>query len=194
MSFFLPINIPKISNPIDYHAQIVSIGSCFAENIANKLSYFQFRNICNPWGILFHPLAIEKLFDSAVNNRDFPEKDIFCHQEVWSSFDVHSALNALSKQDLLEKLQKETTQTAHSLKEATHIIITLGTAWAYWHKSSEKYVANCHKIPQKEFEKRLLQIGQIVQSLKDRKSTRLNSSHVKISYAVFCLKKKKMTL
>src|SRR5690606_41680270 len=27
----------------------------------------------------------------------------------------------------------------------------------------------------------------------DRKSTRLNSSHVKISYAVFCLKKKKST-
>src|SRR5690606_41040957 len=29
--------------------------------------------------------------------------------------------------------------------------------------------------------------------LEDRKSTRLNSSHVKISYAVFCLKKKKKT-
>src|SRR5690625_5467700 len=29
-------------------------------------------------------------------------------------------------------------------------------------------------------------------SVKDRKSTRLNSSHVAISYAVFCLKKKKM--
>src|SRR5438067_3109630 len=28
---------------------------------------------------------------------------------------------------------------------------------------------------------------------RDRKSTRLNSSHVSISYAVFCLKKKKMT-
>src|SRR5690606_40109611 len=28
---------------------------------------------------------------------------------------------------------------------------------------------------------------------RDRKSTRLNSSHVKISYAVFCLKKKKQT-
>src|SRR5690554_7330025 len=28
----------------------------------------------------------------------------------------------------------------------------------------------------------------------DRKSTRLNSSHVRISYAVFCLKKKKQTL
>src|SRR5690606_39484278 len=30
-------------------------------------------------------------------------------------------------------------------------------------------------------------------SVRDRKSTRLNSSHVKISYAVFCLKKKKDT-
>src|SRR5690606_39364807 len=29
------------------------------------------------------------------------------------------------------------------------------------------------------------------QAYTDRKSTRLNSSHVKISYAVFCLKKKK---
>src|SRR5690625_6136439 len=30
--------------------------------------------------------------------------------------------------------------------------------------------------------------------IQDRKSTRLNSSHVAISYAVFCLKKKNMTL
>src|SRR5690349_23980836 len=30
-----------------------------------------------------------------------------------------------------------------------------------------------------------------VVTLRDRKSTRLNSSHVEISYAVFCLKKKK---
>src|SRR5690606_41727937 len=31
----------------------------------------------------------------------------------------------------------------------------------------------------------------LVEAFRDRKSTRLNSSHVKISYAVFCLKKKK---
>src|SRR3712207_8094648 len=33
----------------------------------------------------------------------------------------------------------------------------------------------------------------IVRYFRDRKSTRLNSSHANISYAVFCLKKKKMT-
>src|SRR5690606_41240605 len=35
--------------------------------------------------------------------------------------------------------------------------------------------------------------GGEAESGRDRKSTRLNSSHVKISYAVFCLKKKKKT-
>src|SRR5690606_41709203 len=33
--------------------------------------------------------------------------------------------------------------------------------------------------------------GALNRRILDRKSTRLNSSHVKISYAVFCLKKKK---
>src|SRR5690606_39610834 len=37
----------------------------------------------------------------------------------------------------------------------------------------------------------LIQQGFTQANLEDRKSTRLNSSHVKISYAVFCLKKKK---
>src|SRR5690606_41893594 len=34
----------------------------------------------------------------------------------------------------------------------------------------------------------------LVAGTQDRKSTRLNSSHVKISYAVFCLKKKKLKI
>src|SRR3712207_8949957 len=39
------------------------------------------------------------------------------------------------------------------------------------------------------------QIGRVYEVIvKDRKSTRLNSSHANISYAVFCLKKKKTTL
>src|SRR5690606_40687844 len=38
------------------------------------------------------------------------------------------------------------------------------------------------------------EIGRHAGAVRDRKSTRLNSSHVKISYAVFCLKKKKRYL
>src|SRR5256885_8490069 len=44
-----------------------------------------------------------------------------------------------------------------------------------------------------KFRRRILDISQTVSALQDRKSTRLNSSHLVISYAVFCLKKKKPT-
>src|SRR5690625_6468416 len=53
-------------------------------------------------------------------------------------------------------------------------------------RSSKKCLANLMKKIKKPFKLVLINT-----SLKDRKSTRLNSSHVAISYAVFCLKKKK---
>src|SRR5690606_41624846 len=64
----------------------------------------------------------------------------------------------------------------------------------------ETYIANDMKRLEYTFgRKKLLQMGfnhkssGDVMIIIDRKSTRLNSSHVKISYAVFCLKKKKRT-
>src|SRR5690606_41679125 len=58
--------------------------------------------------------------------------------------------------------------------------------------------SNKHEHPDLDY-RSLTRIGwlslspHLVTAYQDRKSTRLNSSHVKISYAVFCLKKKKMT-
>src|SRR2546429_7303853 len=42
--------------------------------------------------------------------------------------------------------------------------------------------------------RKLTQVGRKASAFLDRKSTRLNSSHGYISYAVFCLKKKNITL
>src|SRR5438874_6352190 len=49
---------------------------------------------------------------------------------------------------------------------------------------SEAYWSPIHKLFQ------CVSFAAILKSKQDRKSTRLNSSHVEISYAVFCLKKK----
>src|SRR5438067_8779042 len=46
-------------------------------------------------------------------------------------------------------------------------------------------------VAQRPFVRGELPVGMHVPLAQDRKSTRLNSSHVSISYAVFCLKKKK---
>jgi hypothetical protein len=45
-------------------------------------------------------------------------------------------------------------------QEATHVI-TYGTAWVVSKHRSDSIVANCHKVPQKQFAKELLSVDQI---------------------------------
>src|SRR5437773_6223621 len=60
---------------------------------------------------------------------------------------------------------------------------------------SQYQPANGADYPRGRFGKAMLQIAQLIKADVglDRKSTRLNSSHITISYAVFCLKKKKIS-
>jgi len=152
-------------NQIDYHSKLFLIGSCFSENIGNRLSYYKFQTNINPFGVLFHPKAIEKLILKILNKEPFTEKDVFFFNEHWHSFDVHSSLSNPHKETLLYNLNTILTEAYQQLKTTTHFIITLGTSWVYKHTTSDKIVANCHKISQKEFSKELLSVDQISESL-----------------------------
>ena len=147
---------------IDYHSNVFLLGSCFAEHIGEKLQYHKLRSFCNPFGILFHPLAIRNLISNSASEKVFSEQDIFFQNEQWSSFQAHSKLNSITKEDILENLNEQSQLTFKYLKESSHIIFTFGTAWVYRYLKSNEVVANCHKVPQKEFSKELLTVEQIV--------------------------------
>ena len=143
------------------------MGSCFAENMAEKLGYFKFENWVNPFGILFHPLAINEIIHRAVFNRAFIEKDLVFHNELWHCLDVHSDLSNASKEELLTNLNALLTSINTQIREASHIIITYGTAWVYRHRSSDAIVANCHKIPQGAFVKEILSVDAIEKAINE---------------------------
>jgi hypothetical protein len=166
MQFSTQIPISKSDNPIGYTSRVVSLGSCFAVNIGQKLDYFKFRNTTNPFGILFHPLALEKFIGFAVNGKSFTEADIFYHNERWHCFDAHSDLSHPDKETLLTSLNAACALAAAKIQAATHLIITLGTAWVYREIETGNLVANCHKVPQKQFTKELLSAEAIQQSLR----------------------------
>lgn len=158
MQFRTPIPIPRSNHLIDYNSKIVSLGSCFAGNMAEKLDYFKFQNISNPFGIIFNPVSIEKIIHKAINAVLFTEEDIFFYNERWHCFDVHSDLSNSNKEELLESLNAILKSAKQQLQEATHIIITYGTSWVYRNIESNDIVANCHKVPQKQFKKELLSV------------------------------------
>ncbi|RTY90555.1 GSCFA domain-containing protein [Flavobacterium sp. GSP27] len=165
MNFRTQVPIPKSKFPIDYTSKIMSLGSCFAVNMAQKLDYFKFQNSCNPFGILFHPIAIEKLVDFAVSGKQLTESDIFFYNERWHCFDVHSDLSSSSKEELLASLNAILIATKLQLQHVSHIIITYGTSWVYRNIESNCVVANCHKVPQKLFQKELLSVEEIEESI-----------------------------
>ncbi|MDY0780907.1 GSCFA domain-containing protein [Tenacibaculum sp. IB213877] len=150
---------------IDYNSKLLLLGSCFSENIGNKLGYFKFQSTQNPFGILFQPKAIEQLITNSINEKEYTEVDIFNHNEIWSCFDAHSALSSINKNELLEGLNSAIKATHQQLKNTSHIIITLGTSWVYRFIETDILVANCHKIPQKKFLKEILSVDEITESL-----------------------------
>ena len=165
MQFRTQIPISKSNYRIDYNSKIMSLGSCFAVNMAEKLDYFKFQNSCNPFGILFHPLAIEKLIDFAVSEKQFTENDIFFHNERWHCFDMHSDLSNSNKEELVATLNTIIKSINQQITESTHFIITYGTSWVYRNIESDAIVANCHKVPQKQFKKELLSVEEIKKSI-----------------------------
>ena len=161
MNFTTRVSITKSVHCVDFSSEIITIGSCFAVNMGDKLDYFKFQNTTNPFGIIFNPVSIEKLIVRAVNQKKFTEEDVFYHNERFHCYEVHSDLSSANQQELLDRLNASLEFTYQKIKTATHILITYGTSWVYQEKNSGAVVANCHKMPQSHFDKHILSVASI---------------------------------
>ena len=161
MKFTTLVTIPNSIHPLDYDSLILTLGSCFAVNMGERLDYFKFQNTTNPFGIIFNPVSIEKLIVRAVNQKQFTEEDVFFHNERFHCYEVHSDLSSANQQEFLDRLNAGLDVTYQKIKAASHILITYGTAWVYQEKNSGVVVANCHKMPQSHFDKHLLSVASI---------------------------------
>ncbi|HZY78131.1 MAG TPA: GSCFA domain-containing protein [Cyclobacteriaceae bacterium] len=139
---------------IDHRSRIVTAGSCFADNIGQKLSESKFNALVNPLGTVYNPVSIHK--NLMLNEPE--EKSFIESQGLWKNFDFHSKFADGDKEVLRESLRKGLA----NVREFDVMMITYGTAWVY--KYQNDIVANCHKRPAKEFEKELLSVEQIVGS------------------------------
>ena len=167
MNFTTKIHLEKYNHPIDYNSSIMLLGSCFAENMGEKFEYFKFRNVVNPFGIIFNAVSIEKLIHRVVNKIVFTEKDIFFYNDLWHCFEVHSQLSNPNKEEFLSNLNAILELMYQQITSLTHCIITLGTSWVYRNNNSNEIVANCHKVPQKEFTKELVSIEENVKCIQN---------------------------
>jgi len=166
MKFRTEIKCPTASRAIDHHSKLVLIGSCFSEHMESKFEYFKFNTFANPFGILFNPKAIEIAVRHCVEKDLYSPNEIRQHGNIWLSLDHHSRYDHRDQNQVLKEINQQIELGHQALKNATHVVVTLGTSWVYKWKESNTVVGNCHKIPQKHFNKELLSLQDILVSLR----------------------------
>ena len=153
MRFFTEIQIPEFPDQMDYSKSMMFLGSCFSENIGQKLIDLKFDVDMNPFGILYNPESIANSLRILLENRVFTEDDLFQDQGLWNSFYHHSRFSDVDRDAALEKINKRISISNEFLKKADFLVITFGTAWVYEFRKTGQIVSNCHKIPAAEFKR-----------------------------------------
>lgn len=149
-----------------HHSQpLLLVGSCFTESIGAKLSDFGFSTLVNPFGILYNPLSIAECLRRCLAGEEISEHDLVEHNGLWHSWLHHGSFSAATQEDCLARCNQVIREAHAALQQPHTIIVTLGTAYAYFLNdgslSPALPVANCHKVPASRFTKRLLSLQEI---------------------------------
>ncbi|MBP6623783.1 MAG: GSCFA domain-containing protein [Chitinophagaceae bacterium] len=183
MNFLIPIHIPSLQTPIQHKHQILLTGSCFTEHMSNYLSRAKIRNQHNSHGIMFNPLSLCVALQDVIDAKKYAPQDLFFHNEYWHSWNHHSDFSFRDPEQAIAKINNSI-QTQHEfLKQADYLILTLGSAFAYYHLEENRYVSNNHRTPLHGFRKDLLTAEFMMQELQQC-IKRLNNFNPKLQCIV----------
>lgn len=165
MKFRTEVNIENSAAKIDLEDQIFSIGSCFSAEMSALFAAGQLQTLCNPFGTLFNPFSINEAVKKLHDSTFYTEEDLITFNEEFLSLDHHSSFNTGFAHQTLEKINRQIEAGNYFLQNTNWVLITYGTSFIYEFLPKKKYVANCHKIPGKYFEKKLLTHLEITDSI-----------------------------
>lgn len=152
----------NFSFKIAHKNRIMCLGSCFAENIGRFIANAKFSSLINPFGIIYNPMSICKALDMIIQNVAINKSDLITINDRYHHWDFHGDLSGID-QDRTSALLTSTINNAHKfIQDADILFITLGTANAFRLKQKNQIVANCHKYPNKNFNRIALQADEMV--------------------------------
>lgn len=171
MNFHAEFFPKQFIKKISHHHKIMLIGSCFTEQIGNNLRQHKFNVLENPHGILFNPVSIANAIVSYAQNKSYEINDLFYHNELWGSWYHHTRFSNIDKETAINTINQSQHQANTFIKSSEWLLITLGSSFIYENHSIpelNKYdnvVANCHKIPNDKFNRRILETAEIIKIL-----------------------------
>jgi hypothetical protein len=165
--FRTSIDIKPYSFRLDYQSNILTLGSCFSENMGLKMKNVFFKTEINPFGVLYNPISILNSIQLLLQNKKFTASDIFEYKSLWHSFAHSSSFSDVSSELCLSKMNERISFASEFIKNTDVLLITFGTAWVFTDKESGRVVSNCHKLPAAKFNRRRLTVDEITEAYSD---------------------------
>ena len=165
MEFRTTVKTGENRDWLHHSDKVVLLGSCFSDSIGAKMRGAFIRATVNPMGTLYNPMSIASAVDRLTHATPVAGMDLFMQGGVWNSYDFHSRYSLPDKQATLDRMNRRIVMGHDTLKDARLLTITLGTAIVYRLKSTGEIVANCHKVPQHEFERKMATVDEITREL-----------------------------
>jgi hypothetical protein len=156
------VQIAESPEKISYFTRCLFMGSCFADSIGEKMIYHKLPALQNPFGTLFNPASIAGNISLLIRGEAFSPDDLHEYRGLWFSFNHYTGFAHSHPEQCLENINRSFAAASLWLKQSRFLLITWGTAWVYIYKKTAKLVANCHKLPAREFERKLLRPEEIV--------------------------------
>lgn len=165
--FRTSIDIKPYSFRLDYQSNILTLGSCFSENMGLKMKNVFFKTEINPFGVLYNPISILNSIQLLLQNKKFTASDIFEYKSLWHSFAHSSSFSDVSSELCLSKMNERISFASEFIKSTDVLLITFGTAWVFTDKERGRVVSNCHKLPSGKFNRRRLTVDEITMAYSD---------------------------
>lgn len=156
------VEVKPLPFGLDYSTPTLFVGSCFTENIGQMMLQRKFPAMVNPFGVVYNPVSVSLVLNRITEGKPYTENELLEHNGQWLSLDHHTSFSRVDKQDCLNTINSSLEEATQFWNNTQCLVVTFGTARVYYYNRTELPVANCHKIPAKEFTNKLLSVKEIV--------------------------------
>lgn len=163
------VDIAPLSRRFDGAAKCFAIGSCFAAEIGERLAQGGFDITLNPFGTLYNPASIAAAVQRLANPTPFTADDVIFSEPLgrYNSFWHHTSFSNSTAEGFLAGANEALAKASEAFAKADVCLVTLGTAWVFRHLGSDRIVANCNKVPAKEFRRERLSVEESARLLSE---------------------------
>jgi len=163
------VAISPLAKRFGSDARCFAIGSCFAAEIGGRLEQSGIDICLNPFGTLYNPASIYSAVARLADPVPFSKDDVIYSEPLgrYNSFWHHTRFSSQTEDGFLAGANASLQTASQAFSQADVCLVTLGTAWVFRHLASGRIVANCNKLPAREFSRERLSIEETVRLMSE---------------------------